>query len=266
MIKGPVISDIIPKVYIGQTIHDDPYKRWKSHLKDLKSFENGKKKSSSRILYSSIIKYGLDKFEFIPLVCCEKEQLNTLEILFGEVIFKSLCPNGFNIRHCGGGKGKLSEETKKLISERTKEKMQHIDLKKLEKSKGLRKYLSYRNKFIKGTEYEGYRISNHPLCGNQEFLEKKPANLDNLLVRSNKFIDDLEEKNVPYKAVRKNDRLPTNIYKTKNGYKSIITFGKKSHTKSFNDKTLNDEDKLNLAIKWLEEIKKQKDMCSETKY
>lgn len=97
------------KVYIGQTVN---YVQRFNSYKRLKL--NGQRK-----LLNSFIKYGVENHKFIILTECEPNELNSLEKHYSE-LYDSLGYNGLNIRECGGSKGKLSSETKQLISKSLK--------------------------------------------------------------------------------------------------------------------------------------------------
>lgn len=101
------------KVYVGQTT---------------KSFEErynyGLEKHHNAHLRNSIKKYGLESFEIIKEydIAYSKEQLNYLESVYIDYFNSTNVKLGYNKRD-GGSNGKLSEETKRKISKRTKEAM-----------------------------------------------------------------------------------------------------------------------------------------------
>ena len=109
-----IINKVTNKIYIGQTIQDLE-NRWKGHCK-----------SNSNCLYlkSSIKKYGIDNFIFKLICICFDEDLDKYEIDYIEK-YKSLVPNGYNLRKGGNG-GKHHEETKKKISETLKNKINRV--------------------------------------------------------------------------------------------------------------------------------------------
>lgn len=55
-----IVNDINNKIYIGLTRRQDPYQRWKEHLKNYKN----EVQQSKRPLYEAMIKYGIEHFSF----------------------------------------------------------------------------------------------------------------------------------------------------------------------------------------------------------
>jgi group I intron endonuclease len=116
------------KVYIGQTIQDDPIKRWKKHIEAVK-YRNG-----CPVLSNAIKHYGIEKFKFEVLIICFDEDLDKFEI---EYIKKYNCivPNGYNVQE-GGNLGGMfkghhhTEETKKILSEKSRNRYEDIEARK----------------------------------------------------------------------------------------------------------------------------------------
>ena len=101
------------KIYVGQTVQDVEL-RWKDHLK---------RGSNCRYLKSAINKYGVDNFVF-KLVCITFDnKLDDMEIQYIEK-YKSLVPNGYNLRR-GGNSGRHHAETKQKISDTLKIRYQN---------------------------------------------------------------------------------------------------------------------------------------------
>ena len=101
------------KTYVGQTVQDVEL-RWKDHLK---------KRSNCRYLKSAFNKYGVDNFVF-KLVCITFDNmLDDMEIQYIEK-YKSLVPNGYNLRR-GGNSGRHHAETKQKISDTLKIRYQN---------------------------------------------------------------------------------------------------------------------------------------------
>jgi group I intron endonuclease len=104
------------KCYIGETIQDIK-KRWRDHLSAIK------RDGGCKALKSAIEKYGLENFKFEVLIICFDEDRLIYEKEYIKK-YNSLVPNGYNILE-GGQEGVLgfkhSEETKKLISLKSKE-------------------------------------------------------------------------------------------------------------------------------------------------
>jgi group I intron endonuclease len=87
------------RVYIGQSL--DIYRRWKGYLK----IENIRKQC---LLYFSLKKYGAEKHKFEILNICLPEELNDLEIYYGE-LYDCINPEvGLNLK-LGNARGKNSE-------------------------------------------------------------------------------------------------------------------------------------------------------------
>ena len=101
------------KCYIGQT-NSTAEKRWKKHLVELR------RREGCRALYSAIKKYGEKDFLIgsIEVGDFTRDKLNELEKKYIKK-FNSLSPNGYNLM-TGGGYCEMSEETRKLKSDRMK--------------------------------------------------------------------------------------------------------------------------------------------------
>jgi group I intron endonuclease len=92
------------KYYIGQTTQELE-ERWRQHKQ---------KNSNCRYLKHAFNKYGFDKFKFELICKCIDEDLDILEIKYMEE-YKSLVPNGYNLREGGNG-GRQHQSTKDKIS------------------------------------------------------------------------------------------------------------------------------------------------------
>jgi len=99
------------KCYVGQT-NSTAEKRWKKHLSEMK------RREGCRGLYNAIRKYGVNDFEIKTVETGNflREELNELEKKYIKEN-NSLSPNGYNLM-TGGGYCEMSEETRKLKSER----------------------------------------------------------------------------------------------------------------------------------------------------
>jgi group I intron endonuclease len=109
------ITNIINnKVYIGQTIHSIE-KRWSRHN------WNCTKERNAMAITNAIIKYGSENFKIEEIDRANNlEELNEKEIYYIKQ-FNSISPNGYNLE-TGGKNKRLSEETKRKISESNKGK------------------------------------------------------------------------------------------------------------------------------------------------
>lgn len=115
-------------VYIGQT-RKDPNIRWATHKSTIKYG-----KGCCPILKNAVNKYGIDNFKFEVLIICFDEDLCKFEKEYIKKI-NSVSPNGYNANEGGevGGmfKGKHhSEETKKILSEKSKKAYENKELRK----------------------------------------------------------------------------------------------------------------------------------------
>lgn len=127
------------RVYVGQTCN--PKERWSN---------NGKRYERCRYFMAAINKYGWDSFEHIVLEeNLSKEEADYYEDYYIAVYDSMNHEHGFNLR-CGGSRGKLSEETKKLLSEvKTGRKCSEEVVRKM----------SERRKGVKLSDYHKQRIS-----------------------------------------------------------------------------------------------------------
>jgi len=98
------------KIYIGQTIRPIE-KRFKQHRK---------KSSGCVAIYNAIQYHGWDNFEKDWYECPDEDLNFDEELLVREM--RTLAPYGYNLREGGGNRGKLSEDSKKKISEANKGK------------------------------------------------------------------------------------------------------------------------------------------------
>ena len=122
-----ITNTINNKCYIGITTKKNPKDRWNGHKRSIK-YGNG-----CPLLVKAFIKYGLDKFTFEVIKICLNEKLYTYEKEY-IIKYRSLCPHGYNA-HPGGEFGgnfkgkKHSEETKRKIGIKTKERSNNEELK-----------------------------------------------------------------------------------------------------------------------------------------
>ena len=107
MIKNKVNG----KVYIGQSINSFYYRYshgiwWKQRI--------------NTYLKRAVNKYGLENFEIciIKNGIHNRKRLNKLEKYY-EKKFRALAPNGYNLKECGGVKGRLSKTRKEQIGKRS---------------------------------------------------------------------------------------------------------------------------------------------------
>lgn len=89
-----ISNNINNKVYIGETIQDDPYKRWRGHQASINS---GK---GCPLLRKAVLKYGIEKFKFEVLIICFDEDVYRFEKEYIKK-YNSVVPNGYNSNEGG---------------------------------------------------------------------------------------------------------------------------------------------------------------------
>ena len=112
------------KIYIGQSINIE---------KRLLQYQYSSKYSLGRKIYNSIKKYGWKNHTCEIIEEYSTEQLDEKEIFWGEY-YSSLGSGGLNLK-LGEGRGKCSDETKKLMSESAKMIMTKEHREKLSQAK-----------------------------------------------------------------------------------------------------------------------------------
>ena len=114
------------KLYVGQTIHKVEH-RWYQHVQ--KSQYNTKKHNTNTCISGAINKYGADSFSVDIIAAGNSlEDLNEKEIFWISQL-NTIAPNGYNIK-TGGKNGKLSEESKRKLSESLKETFKDASIRK----------------------------------------------------------------------------------------------------------------------------------------
>jgi group I intron endonuclease len=99
------------KVYIGQTI----YPVRERIARHVYSGRTGRAKNAISL---AIAKYGRDAFKYETLAILPEDELDAAEIAY-IAEYASIAPNGYNLKS-GGARGRHSDATKRLISERNK--------------------------------------------------------------------------------------------------------------------------------------------------
>jgi group I intron endonuclease len=106
-----ILNKVNGKSYIGQTVYDNPNRRWNTHK------SNYTKLKHNEHLYRAMRKHGIDNFEFSIICSCSKDELSNLEINYIKE-FNTFGKLGYNMT--SGGEGtrdcKASEETRRKIS------------------------------------------------------------------------------------------------------------------------------------------------------
>jgi len=113
------ITNIVSgKCYIGETVQNDPEKRWKQHIRTIN------KNIGCPALKDAVAKYGLNSFRFEVLIICFNEDRFIYEKQYIKK-YNSQVPNGYNILPGGqyGGSRlgiKHTEKAKKKMSDTCK--------------------------------------------------------------------------------------------------------------------------------------------------
>ena len=99
------------KSYIGQTVYDNPSRRWNVHK------NNYRKDKHQEYLYRSIRKHGIENFEFSVICKCSNGELSEMESKY-IAEFKTFGKLGYNMTSGGEGTSnrEVSEETRKKLS------------------------------------------------------------------------------------------------------------------------------------------------------
>lgn len=114
-----ITNTVNNKAYVGVTIKSTPTDRWNAHKSNIR---NGR---GCPFLAKAVKKYGEDAFRFEVIIICFDDDVYKYEIDYIKK-YNTLSPNGYNVAE-GGKSGKNflgkkhTEETKKIISEKSKE-------------------------------------------------------------------------------------------------------------------------------------------------
>ena len=106
------ITNPTGKIYIGQSVDIEAR---------LLQYKHVSQYSLGRKIKNSIIKYGWENHTHEIIEECFLDQLDDREIFWGDY-YNTLGKNGLNLK-LGDGRGKCSDETKILMSNRAKEIM-----------------------------------------------------------------------------------------------------------------------------------------------
>ncbi len=103
------------KIYIGLSgdIENRFYEYKKTHCE------------YQRKLFRSLKKYGVENHIFHIIHICNEGELEFWELYYGKLFNVTDEDFGLNIRECGGKRGKIGEETKKMMSESHKGEKNH---------------------------------------------------------------------------------------------------------------------------------------------
>lgn len=123
------------KCYIGVTTKENPNERWSNHKSAIRA------NSGCPFLQKAVKKYGEDAFKFEVLIICFDKDVFKFE---NEYIIKynSMSPNGYNVA-VGGIRGPTflgkhhSQETKKILSIKSREYHNRSDVKEQQKQRAI---------------------------------------------------------------------------------------------------------------------------------
>lgn len=191
-----------------------------------------------------MLKYGFSSFSIKPLIETQVDHLDDLEREF--IIKHDSISTGYNLRE-GGDRSQHSEETKVVISQRTKESIaRNIDrYRSYDTSKGLPVHCIRVN--IKGSE--GVAVNNHPNCKRKSFTVRKYGSIENATSEMLKFYDSLDSPHVNAKA---GSHLPSGVRKIKNGYAVQKIINKQLYYKAFTRSS--EEENKQLALDYLSQL------------
>jgi group I intron endonuclease len=164
MIIYKITNSVNDKVYIGQTV-ESLKKRWNRHTWVCTI------KRNAMAITNAIVKYGKENFSIEEIDKADDiEELNEKEIYYIN-LYKSISPNGYNLT-TGGNNKRLSEETKRKISESNKgRKVSEETIKRLSEShKGIKMSEESRNKL--SMTNKGKKPSENTIKGSIEHNQK----------------------------------------------------------------------------------------------
>jgi len=160
------------KEYVGQTICTLE-KRWARHRWDCTL------KRVRMAITAAISKYGEEAFERSVLCECQSQsELDKMEVYYIKER-STLSPNGYNLSMGGNGKGKMSEESKRKVSEANKGRVfTKVHREKLSKSHMgqtiSEKERQRRRDFMKGKQPNAEALANSIKSCSKTYLVELP--------------------------------------------------------------------------------------------
>jgi group I intron endonuclease len=239
------------KSYIGQTTRTFE-QRMNGHKT---SASNPNTKRGCTYLIKAINYHGWDNMTREIVLECKDDELDYHEMrLIKE--YNTLSPNGYNLNSGGSFNKVYSEETKKKMSDKAKQR-DYSEYKRSDATKDLPMYLGI---------YGGYpRIHKHVNCYSKRFHDKTKTFEQNM----QDALDFLDQLNAGLTVTPKQKILPKNISCHKGVY--IVSYSskaeKKTYRRAFGSKKLTDEEKLQAAVEYLAQVKLNDnvvDPCSTT--
>lgn len=264
---------ITNKVYIGQTTCKKVQERWTQHLNSARLFREYrndpefKRKVAKSHLYRAMFAYGVDNFHFEIIEILPKLLLNPREKYWIE--YYDSIKNGYNIMPGGnnypkckrgfGKKGNFKRERKgKLNVKRDKRKHTHMFIPQTDKEgrklirEGLPDHCKYT--FDKSKGKSVFKIKNHPLCPNRQFLIDNYESFEAAKQAVIDFIEGLKAKNEKYKPAEKAwAKLPEGIIKVDLGFKVQKKHSNGKYIKNCRKRYKTEEENFNDALTYLNE-------------
>lgn len=250
-----ITCSVTGKLYIGQTTqiiearmkkHIYSANAYKRYLENPNAYPNWK--GTCTKLYRAMLKHGYDKFIIEIIEECDNDDLDSTEIMY--IAEFDVVKNGYNLKE-GGDSSHHSEETKKIIGERTRQAMERniSKFKTYEIVKDLPMYCVRVN--IKGSE--GVAINRHPLCKRKSFTIKEYGSMENAKEELRKFLAELEINGKPYVVPKVGQNLRKGIRAIKGGYAVQKIHKKVLHYKSFT-RAVSDDENRRLAELHLDQL------------
>lgn len=98
------------KLYVGQTKHSDPHKRWRDHLGKLRA-------GRQQHLYRAMMHYGVENFSFMPLeMWSSLEELDEAEMFWISYLRSWDSSVGYNMT-LGGAQPRVTDDVRLKLSE-----------------------------------------------------------------------------------------------------------------------------------------------------
>jgi group I intron endonuclease len=243
------------KVYIGQTINTLE-KRMTKHRSAARKYQNDveqppnlpKKRGTCTKLYRAMNKYGIDNYTIEALEEIDDKLLNNVEIMY--IAKFDAIQNGYNLKE-GGSNGAHSEETRRIIGERTRAAMlANIDkFRTYEIVMGMPVYCV--RVVIKGSE--GIAINEHKYCKFKSFTIRTYGTEAAAKAACTTFLAELERTKIMYEPPKAGVDLPKGLRKINNGYAVQKIHKKKLYYQSFTQYG-SDEANLHAAQKHLNKL------------
>jgi len=189
-----ITNTINSKWYVGQTT-GTLKSRMNKHRYEAKRYVRGlqnpglrNKRGTCSKLYAAMNVHGIDNFHITILEEIENSLLNVAEEEL--ITLYNTIADGYNLK-TGGDRSHHCDETKKVISERTKIGITNsIDHYRIhEECKGLPKHCI----FVKNSKFTAVAINNHPKCQRKSFSVGKYGSLENAKTALLAYLDELNK-------------------------------------------------------------------------